>query len=196
MGSYLRNWSVGGSTVLAAEPSLILPIMTQSDDLLSHTELIENMEKVMTTTDIDKFLEVMQTRPSDTLWDTMVDTFGYTDGNIYTNHLMDTWWRISDSETTSKLFTQAFRGEMPVSVTDAGWDVMTNFLHRIYNYDNLANYSSLIDQPWLSQTLQDLEAGRMSVSEFADLPLEQREIVTQALFYHLPQDSLQELFAQ
>lgn len=32
------------------------------------------------------------------------------------------------------------------------------------------------------------------MSEFATLSLEQREIVTQALFYHLDHDSLQQLF--
>ena len=61
----------------------------------------------------------MQDGGSDTLWDTMVDTFGFTKGNAYTNHLMDTWWRMSDDQTTSELFTHAFKGSMPVSAQDA-----------------------------------------------------------------------------
>ena len=95
---------------------------------------------------------------------------------------------------TSELFTQAFSDHIPVVSTDAGWDAMTSFLHRIYDYDNLRDYTALLDQPWLSQTLQDLQSGTMSVSDFASLSLEQREIITQALFYRLDPDSLQGLF--
>ena len=71
---------------------------------------------------------------------------------------------------------------------------MMSFLDRIYDYDNLSQYSVLLDQPWLSQTLQDLKAGEMTITDFAALSLEQREIVTQALFYHLNPDALQSLF--
>lgn len=124
----------------------------------------------------------------------MVDTFGYTKGNIYTNHLMDTRWKISDDQMTSELFGHAFGADFPLSAHDQGWDGLMNFLHRIYNYDNLQSYTDLLDKPWLSQTLQDLQSGDMTVSEFALLPREQREIITQALFYHLDTESLQQLF--
>lgn len=69
-----------------------------------------------------------------------------------------------------------------------------SFLDRIYDYDNLSQYTVLLDQPWLSQTLQDLKTGEMTIADFAALPLEQREIVTQALFYHLEPNALQSLF--
>lgn len=49
--------------------------MSHPDVLLTHPELLEHMEKVMSVTDIEKFLEVINTKPSATLWDTMVDTF-------------------------------------------------------------------------------------------------------------------------
>ena len=79
MGSYLWNWTVGGSSALAAGPSLIIPTVTHSDIvpdiLLSHTQLLDHMGGVMPVADIEKFLQVMDTHPSATLWDTMVDTF-------------------------------------------------------------------------------------------------------------------------
>lgn len=173
---------------------MIIPALHPSEHLLSQHQLLDQMEGVMPDADITQFLQVVQTHPSDTLWDTMVNTFGYTKGNIYTNHLMDTRWRISDDSTTSELFQQAFHGNFPVSSEYANWDTMMTFLTRIYNYDNLQNYTVLLDQPWLSQTLIDLKSGAMSVDQFGQLSLEQREIVTQALFYHMKPDSLQQLF--
>lgn len=148
----------------------------------------------MPTSDIQQFFDVVAHHPSATLWDTMVDTFGYTKGNIYTNHLMDTRWKISDDTMTSELFERAFANNFPVSVQHDGWNELMNFLHRVYNYDTLQSYTDLLDKPWLSQTLQDLQSGKMTVSEFALLSREQREIITQALFYHLDTESLQQLF--
>lgn len=64
MGSYLWNWSAGGSSALAAGPSLIAPTLTQSDDvLLSHLELVDQMQLVMPTNDIQQFLDVVATHP-------------------------------------------------------------------------------------------------------------------------------------
>ena len=148
----------------------------------------------MPTSDIQQFFDVVAHHPSATLWDTMVDTFGYTKGNIYTNHLMDTRWKISDDTMTSELFVHALANDFPVSVQHDGWNELMNFLHRVYNYDTLQSYTDLLDKPWLSQTLQDLQSGKMTVSEFALLSREQREIITQALFYHLDTESLQQLF--
>ena len=48
----------------------------QSDDvLLSHTELKEVMEEVMTPNDVDTFFTFIDTNSSATLWDTMVNLF-------------------------------------------------------------------------------------------------------------------------
>ena len=107
---------------------------------------------------------------------------------------MDTRWRISDDQTTSELFSSALHSDFPVSPDDAAWGKMIHFLHRTYDYDNLAHYSRLLSESWLPETLQGLQSGNMSLSEFAALSLEQREIITQALFYHLDLDSLQQLF--
>lgn len=96
----------------------------------------------------------MHTKPHETLWDTMVDTFGYTKGNIYTNRLMYTWWRISDTNVTSELFAHGLHHNFPTDSHEAGWHRLVTFLHRIYNYDNLKEYSALIDKPWLPETLQ------------------------------------------
>lgn len=50
-------------------------MVNHSDALLTHTELLDHMESVMPSADIEKFFKVMDTNPSETLWDTMVDTF-------------------------------------------------------------------------------------------------------------------------
>lgn len=67
---------------------------------------------------------------------------------------MDTRWRISDNQTTSELFSSALNSDFPVSSDDALWGKMINFLHRTYDYDNLADYSRLLSQSWLPETLQ------------------------------------------
>lgn len=192
MGSYLWNWHT--VSVVAMSPSLILDPLTTSDELLQHVDLIDQMGKVMSQQDIDRFFDVIVTQPSTTLWDTMVDTFWYKQGNIYTNHLMDIWWRISDNGMTSELFESSFHGGIPTITTDEWWGDLMDFLHRTYDYDNLSEYSSLLDKPWLSQTLQNLKTGEMTIKEFALLSIEQREIITQALFYHLNPEILKNLF--
>jgi len=67
---------------------------------------------------------------------------------------------------------------------------MLHFLHRVYGYDNLQDYETLINQPWLSETLGGLKDGSISLEQFAQLDIKQREIITQAMFYHLPQEEL------
>lgn len=168
----------------------------QSDDvLLSHTELREVMGEVMTPSDVDTFFTFVDTNTSPTLWDTMVNLFGEHQGNIYTNHLMDQWWRIQSSDGGSLLFEQALKHDLPVSVDQAGRSGMKSLLYRIYDYDNLIEYSSLLDQDWLPQTLQGLKDGSINMEQFAQLDIKQREIITQALFYHYPQEQLSVLFA-
>lgn len=94
---------------MAASPSIIVPTLTHSDDLFSHVELLTEMKTQMTIEEINQFFGAIKQGQSATLWDTMVDTFGYTKGNIYTNHLMDSWWRISDDQITSELFTYSLQ---------------------------------------------------------------------------------------
>lgn len=67
---------------------------------------------------------------------------------------------------------------------------MVRFLHRIYGYDNLQEYETLIDKPWLSTTLRGLKDGSISIEQFAQLDIKQREIITQAMFYTLPKEEL------
>lgn len=195
MGSYLRNWSAGSSSVMAAGPSLLNPTLTESEDiLLSHDELVLHLQSHMSIDEIDQLMQAVDRGGQATLWDTMVVQFGDQKGNIYTNHFMDAWWRISDDQMTSKLFHLALDEDFPTQLTDKYWHDMHSFLHRIYDYENLTHYSTLLDQPWLSQTLTALSDGSMTIGDFAQLSQEQREIVTQAMFYRLDQSQLQELF--
>ncbi len=195
MGSYLWNRWLAPSTTLAAWPHLLaVPSLTHADVLFDSDELVTQMESVMSSQDIQLFAQVLQDDPSATLWDTFVDTFWSTQGNIYTNHLMDTWWRISDDQLSSSLFDKALAGGLPLDPTDAWWTDLIDFLHRTYDYDNLIAYNSLIDQPWLENTLQDLQSWAMDMSQFSSLSLEQREIITQAMFYHLDVNDLQSIF--
>ena len=108
---------------------------------------------------------------------------------------MDLWWRVSDDQISSNLFDQAFAGGLPVSSDDASWSELMSFLHQTYDYDNLSQYSELLDEDRLSQSLQDMKSGSMTLQDFARLDLEQREIITQALFRHLDPDALQDVFA-
>jgi hypothetical protein len=67
---------------------------------------------------------------------------------------------------------------------------MLHFLHRVYGYDNLQDYENLINKSWLSETLRGLKDGSLSLEEFAQLDIKQREIITQAMFYTLPKEEL------
>lgn len=67
---------------------------------------------------------------------------------------------------------------------------MLHFLHRVYGYDNLQDYENLINKPWLSETLRGLKDGSLSLEEFGQLDIKQREIITQAMFYTLPKEDL------
>ena len=67
---------------------------------------------------------------------------------------------------------------------------MVRFLHRVYGYDNLQEYETLIDQSWLTDTLSGLKDGSISIEQFAQLDVKQREIITQAMFYTLPKEEL------
>lgn len=197
MGSYLWNWSPNSSSVLAAWPAL-LDVASQEhieSSLLSGSELFDNLTEVMTSDDVYQFFRSMKTNSSPTLWDTMVDQFWFTKGNIYTNHLMDTWWRISSDQAHSNLFELTIaQGDFPVSADDEAREELLRFLHRTYDYDSLRHYSELIDGDWLSNTLKWLKTAELSLADFSWLTQEQREIVTQALFYRLDASSLQTLF--
>lgn len=67
---------------------------------------------------------------------------------------------------------------------------MIHFLHRVYGYDNLQDYEILINKPWLSETLRGLKDGTISLEQFAQLDIKQREIITQAMFYTVPKTDL------
>lgn len=194
--SYLRNRWITGSSALAAGPWMIPHAFAQSDDvLLSHTELKEVMAEVMTPNDVDTFFTFIDTNSSATLWDTMVNLFGEHQWNIYTNHLMDQWWRIESSSAGSILFEQVLYDNFPVDSSHGGRSWLKSLLHRIYDYDNLQDYAQLIDQSWLPETLQWLQDGSLTIEQFAQLDIKQREIITQALFYHYPQEKLSLLFS-
>lgn len=193
MGSYLWNWSVSSTSAFAAGPSLTLPTPLESDNLFDEVELLTQLKTRMTDTQIENFLDAVKKQQSPTLWDTMVDLFGYKQGNQITNHFMDSWWRISDDQIHSKLF-QLTLDDMPTSIYDKKWDDMLHFLHRIYGYENLQHYQDLLTQHWFPDTIRSLKNGSLSVQDFASLPVEQREIVTQALFYYLRVEELEELF--
>lgn len=69
---------------------------------------------------------------------------------------MDIRWRISDDQLSSNLFEKALEGGLALGPSDEGRSELLTFLHQTYDYDNLASYSQLLDQPWLSETLENL----------------------------------------
>lgn len=80
------------------------------------------MQQVMSSDDIERMEHYLDDQgASATLWDTMVDIFGEKTGNIYTNHLMDTRWRVQSEDGGSLLFEQAWKYDLPVSSDDAQW---------------------------------------------------------------------------
>lgn len=91
----------------------------------------------------------------------MVQLFGEKQGTLYTNALLDHRWRLTDASGQSTLFSTAMEHGLPVSAHDVGWDRMLHFLHRVYGYKSLQDYESLINQPWLSQTLHGLKNGNL-----------------------------------
>lgn len=97
--------------------------MAQSDDIvLSHFDLDAAMQTVMSSDDIERLNQYVDSHgASTTLWDTMVDVFGEKTGNIYTNHLMDQRWRVDNGDGGSLLFEQAWAHDLPVSSDDAQW---------------------------------------------------------------------------
>lgn len=198
MWSYLRNRSVAGSSTFAASPAMISDTLHESDtSTFFATDLFSIMEEVMKPEDMNRFLDVMSRHQnSATLWDTMVSLFGEKQWNIYTNNLMDARWRIWQTQWKSELFDIALNNGLPTSSQEKWWISLTRFLHRIYWYDNLQEYETLIDKPWLSDTLRGLKDGNISIEQFAKLDIKQREIVTQAMFYTLPKEELSWLFVQ
>ncbi len=198
MWSYLRNRSVTGSSAFAAGPGMITHTVTQSDpQVLFDTELLSAMKSVMKPEDVTRFVDtIMHHGQSSTLWDTMVNLFGEHQWNIYTNHLMDQRWRVEHISWESSLFSAALDHGLPTSSADIWWTKMLHFLHRVYGYDNLQDYENFINKPWLSETLRGLKDGSLSLEEFAQLDIKQREIITQAMFYTLPKEDLSWLFVQ
>jgi hypothetical protein len=196
MWSYLRNRSVTGTSTFAAGPGLIGNTVTQSDgQLLLDSEVLSAMKNVMKPEDLTRFVDtIVHHGQSNTLWDTMVNLFWEKQWNIYTNNLMDHWWRIDMPNGESALFATAFDHGMPTSASDAWWSKMLHFLHRVYGYDNLQEYESLINKSWLSETIRGLKDGSVSLEDFEKLDIKQREIVSQAMFYHVPKESLSQLF--
>jgi len=195
--SYLRNRSVTGSSVFAAGPGLITHTVTQSDSIVFDTELLSVMRSVMKPEDVTRLVDTLaHDGQSATLWDTMISLFWEQQGNVYTNQLMDQRWRVEHISWQSSLFDSALEHGLPTSSTDIGWTKMLHFLHRVYGYDNLQDYETLINQPWLSETLGGLKDGSISLEQFAQLDIKQREIITQAMFYHLPQEELSWLWTQ
>jgi hypothetical protein len=194
--SYLRNRWVAGTSTFASGPSIVGHNIAQSDShLLLDNDILIAMKTVMKTEDVTRFVDtIMHDNQSTTLWDTMVKLFWEKQWNIYTNNLMDHRWRIDNQNWDSMLFNIAFNHNIPLSSHDAWWNSMMQFLHRIYGYKNLQNYESLIDKQWLSNTLYWLKNGSLSLDDFAKLDIKQREIVSQAMFYYVPQDSLWQLF--
>ncbi len=198
MWSYLRNRSVAGSSTFAASPAMVADTLSQSDSsVLFDADLLSAMKGVMRPEDMDRFVDVMSHgQHSATLWDTMVSLFGEKQWNIYTNNLMDARWRVGQAWWESTLFDAALRHGLPTSSQEAWWTSLMHFLHRVYGYDNLQEYETLIDKSWLSNTLSGLKDGSISIEQFAQIDVKQREIITQAMFYTLPKEELAWLFVQ
>ena len=109
-----------GTSVFAATPSITTHTLTQSDpQVLFNTDVIEHLHTVMKPGDVDIFLDAVSSQyQSATLWDMMVDLFGYKQGNIYTNNLMDVRWRVSDMDGHSVVFSAALANNVPAVATD------------------------------------------------------------------------------
>jgi hypothetical protein len=103
---------------------------------------------------------------------------------------MDQRWRVVNDHGQSTLFTSALTHNLPTSSHDIGWNRLVQLLHRIYGYDSLVEYESLINKPWLSDTLQSLKDGTLPLEKFALLDIRQREIITQAMFSTIPKDDI------